>query len=111
MFILNVFFNLSTHLFKINIDIVDRLRDNAHMKENIELEKAINLAGGQSALARLVGVSPQLVHSWKRFGVPPHRAVQIEAATGGKVKRGELRPDIFGAKPKMPVGRVSARTA
>lgn len=55
--------------------------------------------GGQAALARAIGVSPQAVSQWvtKRRPVPPRLAIAIEAATG--VSRHDLRPDVFGPAP------------
>jgi TorA maturation chaperone TorD len=55
------------------------------------LDRALGVAGGVSALARLVGVSQPAVSGWKR--VPPDRVLAIEAATG--VPRTELRPDLY----------------
>jgi DNA-binding transcriptional regulator YdaS (Cro superfamily) len=55
---------------------------------------AINLAGGQSALARRLGIRPQAVQKWYANGVvPPLRVLAVEAATG--VSRKALRPDIY----------------
>ncbi len=60
------------------------------------LEKAIKIIGNQSSLARLIGVSPQAVQQWVEKGKPPiERSIDIEEATKGRVKRCELRPDIF----------------
>lgn len=60
------------------------------------LERAIEIAGSQSALADLLKCKVQVVNNWTRRGVPIERCVDIERATGGKVKRAQLRPDIFG---------------
>lgn len=41
-------------------------------------------------------ISPQAVHKWVCSGVvPAERVIAIEAATGGKVSRHDLRPDIY----------------
>lgn len=61
------------------------------------LERAIEVAGGVTILASLVGVEQSAVSNWKRRGVPADKAKAIENATGGAVKRHELRPDIFDA--------------
>ena len=64
------------------------------------LERAITIFGSQSALAHELDVTPQAVQQWVRYQrVPVARAIQIERATGGRVTRYELRPDIFG-EPK-----------
>lgn len=60
------------------------------------LSKAIEIVGGQAALARLVGVTVQAVNQWVRKGrVPAERVIAIERATNGKIARHALRPDIY----------------
>lgn len=62
------------------------------------IEKAVEVSGGQSALARKLGVAPQSVQRWvAKNQVPVKRVVQIEAAVEGLITRYELRPDIFAA--------------
>lgn len=64
------------------------------------IERAIEKAGGQTALAKLVGRSQGAVSQWVRERkVPAEMAVKIERATG--VPRYELRPDLFDAPPKQ----------
>ncbi|MCT5924347.1 helix-turn-helix domain-containing protein [Pseudomonas aeruginosa] len=56
--------------------------------------KAVKAAGGQSALARILNVTPQAVQKMCAFGrVPAKRVLEIEKATG--VSRHELRPDLY----------------
>ena len=64
------------------------------------LEKAIRLGGGsQSALARLLGVSPQRVQVWVKNGKPSKEGcMMIEAALSGAVTRAELDPETFGPR-------------
>ncbi len=69
------------------------MRDNA-------LERAITEAGGVTALARAINVTPQAISQWDR--VPAERAIAVEQATKGKVTRQELRPDVFGAGETKP---------
>lgn len=66
------------------------------------LEKAINLAGGQSGLADLLSkdcnrkVWQSVVRGWIiRERVPAEWCKPIERVLNGKVKAPELRPDIF----------------
>ncbi|WP_366940848.1 Cro/CI family transcriptional regulator [uncultured Halomonas sp.] len=64
------------------------------------LEKACELMGGQSALARACGVTPQAVQIWVATGrCPARRAAEIERATWGKVRCEQLRPDLYAVRP------------
>ena len=55
---------------------------------------AVDKGGGQSALARKLGVRPQAVQKWCALGrVPVLRVLAVEALTG--VSRKKLRPDIY----------------
>ena len=54
------------------------------------MKRAIKAAGGPSALARALGISPQSVSEWPE--PPLDRVVAIEKLTG--VSRFELRPDL-----------------
>lgn len=66
------------------------------MPDMRSLEKAIERAGGLKKFADTLGVSPQVVHNWrKRKNVPVDRCAAIEEATDGEVTREQLRPDIF----------------
>lgn len=59
--------------------------------------KAVRLAGSQTALAELFGVSPQAVQKWVAQGFAPgDRCREIESMLEGAVTRYELNPDIFG---------------
>lgn len=53
-------------------------------------QRAINAAGGVSALADALGISPAAVSEWPR--IPVERVVDIERITG--IHRAELRPDL-----------------
>lgn len=66
------------------------------------LQKAIGVAGGQTALARALGVRQGHVWAWlNRTGkVPANHCLRIEEVTKGKVTRYDLRPDVFGPAPK-----------
>lgn len=61
------------------------------------LEKAIEEVGSQAALAKALKVKPQHVWNWlnRDKHVPAEQVLPIEAATGGKVTRHELRPDLY----------------
>lgn len=55
------------------------------------LSKSLKIAGGPTALARLLGITSQAIGQWER--VPPLRVLAVEAVTG--VPRHELRPDLY----------------
>lgn len=61
------------------------------------LTKAIAIVGGQTQLARLLGVKQANVWHWlkKADRVPGEYVLAIEKATGGEVTRHHLRPDLY----------------
>jgi DNA-binding transcriptional regulator YdaS (Cro superfamily) len=60
------------------------------------VRRAIDHAGGVTALARKLDVSPPTVAQWasNTRPVPAERCPQIDRATSGAVRCEELRPDI-----------------
>lgn len=65
------------------------------------ITKAIRLAGSQTALGNLVGLTPQAIQKWAAQGlVPGERCRQIEESLKGEVTRYELNPTVFGDPPK-----------
>ena len=70
--------------------------ESALMDSKSALERAIELAGGQTALAKAIGVTTQAVSQW--IEVPPLRVLQVERASG--VSRSDLRPDLYPAEPE-----------
>ena len=62
------------------------------------LEKAIKIAGGQTALAKLIGRRQSHVSTWlyRDKKVPAVAARLIDEALDGQVTRYQLRPDVFG---------------
>lgn len=61
------------------------------------LKRAAAQLGGYSAIARVVGVTPQAVSEKIRRGKPasPNWCLPIERETGGKITRHDLRPDLY----------------
>lgn len=58
------------------------------------LKKAIEKAGGQTALAEAIGKTQGHVSNWlRRDKVPPEMVLPIEGATG--ISRHDLRPDLY----------------
>ena len=67
------------------------------------LSRAIDAAGSQSALAKMIGVRQSVLWYWltgSKKGVPAEYCAAIEAVTG--VRKDELRPDVF-ASPDSEV--------
>lgn len=66
------------------------------------LSKAVEIVGGQKALAEAIGVRQGHVWNWlnrNKGPVPPAEFCSaIEAATNGKVSCRDLRPDVFVGK-------------
>jgi DNA-binding transcriptional regulator YdaS (Cro superfamily) len=66
------------------------------------IEKAIRLAGSQTALGNLLGITPQAVQKWAKQGlVPGDRCREVETALAGQVTRYELNPAVFGERPEL----------
>jgi len=70
------------------------------------LETAIGIAGGQTALGRLIGKDQKSIWAWLNTTkqVPAEFAIPIEKAVEGKVTRHELRPDIYPIDDPAPAG-------
>jgi len=71
------------------------------------LTEAVEIAGGQSALARICGKAQPTVWKWLQTSkrLPPEHVIAVEAATG--VSRYFLRPDIY---PRDHVAAVPGTT-
>ncbi len=68
------------------------------------MKRARQAAGGKdSDIARLLGITPSAVSRWNGV-VPVRRAIELEALTGGRVTRHEIRPDHFGPPPAAGSG-------
>jgi len=64
------------------------------------ITKAIRLAGSQTALGNLLGLTPQAIQKWAAQGfVSAERCRQIEDALNGAVTRYELNSAVFGDGP------------
>ncbi|WP_448953046.1 Cro/CI family transcriptional regulator [Labrys neptuniae] len=63
------------------------------------LKAAIQQFGSEAKLAAAVGVSQTAINKAKRaYRVSAELAVAIETATKGKIKRQQLRPDLWPEK-------------
>lgn len=69
--------------------------------ERAALERAIALIGGTMATARAFDLKPPSISRWLSNGrAPADRCLKLQELTKGAVTVHELRPDVFGAKPK-----------
>lgn len=71
------------------------------------LERAVQLAGGQLALAKKIGTTQSRVWNWlnRDSRIPAEFVIPIERATG--VSRHELRPDIYPLDDIVDAQRVA----
>jgi DNA-binding transcriptional regulator YdaS (Cro superfamily) len=60
------------------------------------INEAIAIAGGPTALTRMLGIKVPAIYSWKK--VPPRRVLAIERVTG--IPRTKLRPDLYPPEEK-----------
>jgi DNA-binding transcriptional regulator YdaS (Cro superfamily) len=69
------------------------------------IDRAISICGGQSSMARAVGVSAQAISFWQRGARRPDvgSCIKIEQATGGGVRCEDLRDDIDWAYLRRPL--------
>lgn len=67
--------------------------------KNTALVRAIEVFGSQNKLAKALNVSSAALYYWKWVSgiTPAEYCIAIEALTAGKVKRSDLRPDIYPA--------------
>ena len=77
------------------------------------LQRAIEICGSQSELARRIGgkVKPGHIHYWLKNSVSAEACVGIERATHGAVSRHDLRPDLFGPSPSNSANAAAAPAA
>ncbi|OJU88480.1 MAG: Cro/Cl family transcriptional regulator [Acinetobacter sp. 38-8] len=64
------------------------------MSQKEAFEKAVEIAGTRTALAKVLGIRPWALFKWNLDKIPENRCEQIEQFTQGEVKASELRPDI-----------------
>lgn len=75
------------------------------MRDSV-IDEAIAIAGGPTALARLLGIKMPSIYSWKK--VPASRVLALERETG--IPRSRLRPDLYPPDEKSdgsPYGRAA----
>ncbi len=71
--------------------IAEQIKD----MESAQLDLLIEHVGGQSELARFLGVSRQSVSEWKKRGrISATAAIEAERLTDGAFKKEDLRPAV-----------------
>lgn len=71
------------------------------------LDSACEALGSQDKLAAAMNIRSPSISGWRKRGrVPAERCVAIELATGGKVTRHQLRPDVFGDLPSAELSEA-----
>ncbi len=72
------------------------------------LKRAVEIAGGQTALAKLLALEQGHIWWWlnKTKAASPKYVLAIEAVTG--VSRHDLRPDVFGPAPTQHSNQEAA---
>jgi DNA-binding transcriptional regulator YdaS (Cro superfamily) len=70
------------------------------------VQQAADIVGGTQKLADLLGCSRQALSQWDE--VPRGRVLEIEEATGRKITRHQLRPDLYPEAPQEPSGGNAA---
>lgn len=62
------------------------------------IQLAIDHFGSKADFARAIQEKPMTIQQWvRRNQIPLKHVVKIERATGGKVTKEQLRPDVFAA--------------
>lgn len=61
---------------------------------SIGVKVAVEAFRTRMALAKALGIERSAISQWDK--VPPRRAMEIEALTGGRIKAKTLRPDLYG---------------
>ena len=88
----------TTNVIKENKTLVLTLLNTFVLIRSMEaLKRAVDIMGGQSPLARSIGVEQSHVWNWlnrTNAKVPAERCPAIERATGRQVRCEDLRPDV-----------------
>ena len=66
------------------------------LMKDFAIQTACEIVGGQTALARLIGIATPTVNQWvkQKRPIPAERCPTIEKATNGAVRCEDLRPDV-----------------
>jgi hypothetical protein len=59
------------------------------------MDKLLEHFGTQTALANFLNIKTGHVYYWRKNGIPPRRAIEIEEKTNGLFNRRLLCPEFF----------------
>ena len=85
------------HFFKRKVCVIKApMKDNYNTKAKRELERAVDVLGGVTKVAKLLEIDHSNVSRWLigKRPLPINHALHIEKLTKGAVKAKDLRPDI-----------------
>ena len=72
------------------------------MTPQAAMKRAIKLFGSEGRLAEAIGFTPTALSTGRRLGRwSAEMVVAVEVATGGRVTRAQLRPDLFGSYEQL----------
>lgn len=70
--------------------------DDVSRKKSISaLFKVIDIVGNTHKLTNILCITHQRLRHWKYNGVPAEWVIKLEKACDGKIKRTQIRPDIY----------------
>lgn len=75
------------------------------------LYEIYDMVGSKTAVSRHCNVALPALTYWEEKRIPAERAVQLEELGGGKITRHDLRPDLFGPKPRRVAPKHRVRKA
>lgn len=83
---------------------LDKKKEDYYTVNMETIRRAIQIVKGESALARLVGVSPQAVNLWKSGSTQllARHAARIERATAGAVTAREIGDECATLADRLP---------
>lgn len=71
------------------------IKEQIEKQEKEQLDMAVAWAGSAATLAKILDVTPQVVHGWiKRGRISATSAGLLEQKSGGKFKKSDMRPDV-----------------
>lgn len=80
------------------------MQQESQRQENPHVKRAVEILGSQAKLGKACEVKQQIVYGWLHMAnVPVDKAMLIEVATDGEVKKEDLNPEFFSKIPKVTI--------